>query len=773
MVEQHQPQTALGQALHARMSEHRWQREVKAALVRAAIIETVEKERETSGLSWRRALAAVAPDVSWPTYRSWRRKHDRLSGPAWERLLDERSPPTTALAESIVASARTLREVDRTMNTATAREHLSKQYGEAGLVSDAKLRRIWAAANLNNPSGHLPGHGRKGAATSTDSVGGPPVTPSKREKVEHFHGGAGLALLVAADIESGATLNLARAIETTTQAIEAPPGDVRDERAGRDERGHFTAAYNAQWREGVADGEVDARWASDARKAERRDLSKTRAAGLSVENMASKLFAMGATPLLTERRGFDGLAGPAGAWLGVTGALAYMPATLDKFLAELGLLDVDEPLWDAHAAQWSKLTQRWSTPGPQWLQTIAYIDGTADPYWTRAYALSGKVSRVGRVMPCLARVALNSGAGVPLLVTTHAGTAPLKHSLGRMLDRLRTVVGPQAAVDRMTVVDSEAGKAGVLWALHEQHDVFFISVLKGAVLKGSNLQQEGPWQKYRERDELCESGVHLSGKDAPEDGISLRAVQMHRPDSRHPHTTVFTTNASVEDLPTADVASVYLSRWPNQEQSFRDGRNGGGLNRSHGYGREQVTHLALVDKLTKSNASVARAEAAVLAATQTHDQLVTDLAETSTSTRKAALKLSTAQVKRTERALAQRQAKAAKLKTLPVMIQQRDTGRDSIMTCLKVTILALTEFVLKEYCGGLRAEWRTFIEALVALPVTVRTTKTRRLFQIHANPRQPALMAQLAEALVEVNGRKIRQGKRLLVFELVEPGKRG
>jgi len=576
--------------------------------------------------------------------------------------------------------------------------------------------------------------------------------------------------LIAADLETGTTVNLATAIEATIDAIEKPHGEVRDERAGRGEHGHFTAAYNAQWRDGVVPGEADARWASDARKAEGRDLTSMRTGALSVENLATKLFAMGATPLLTERRGFDGLAGPSGAWLGVGGAVPYMPATCDKLLAELGLLHVDEALWDAHAAQWSKLTQRWSTPGPSWVQSIAYIDGTADPYWTHAFALSGKVSRVGRVMPCVSRVALNSGAGVPLLIETHAGTAPLKRSIGRMLERLRTVVGPEAAVDRMTVIDSEAGHAGVLWALHGKSDVFFISVLKGAVLKGANLQQEGPWQAYRERDELCEAGVHLFGKDAPKSGVALRAVQMRRPNSRHPHTTVFTTNASVADLPTEDVASVYLSRWPNQEQVFRDGRNGGGLNRSHGYGREQVTHVALVDKLTKSNARVARAEAAVLTATKTRDQLALDLAATPISTGEAVLKLAAAQVKRTELALVQQQAQAAKLQTMPTMIQQRDTGRDSIMTCLKVTILALTEFVLKEYFGGLRAEWRTFIEALVKLPVTVRTTKTQRLFQIHANPRQPALMVQLAEAVGEVNRRKIRQGKRLLVFELVEVG---
>jgi len=68
-----------------------------------------------SGARCRRARRAVA-DVSGLG------KLDRLTGPTWERLLDERSPPNRALPESIVVSVRTLREVDRTMTTEKARE---------------------------------------------------------------------------------------------------------------------------------------------------------------------------------------------------------------------------------------------------------------------------------------------------------------------------------------------------------------------------------------------------------------------------------------------------------------------------------------------------------------------------------------------------------------------------------------------------------------------------------------------------------------------------
>lgn len=59
---------------------------------------------------------------------------------------------------------------------------------------------------------------------------------------------------------------------------------------------------------------------------------------------------MGACARVTERRGSDGLDGPAGAWLAALGGHAYIPATLDKALSQLGLLDVADAIWNAHAA---------------------------------------------------------------------------------------------------------------------------------------------------------------------------------------------------------------------------------------------------------------------------------------------------------------------------------------------------------------------------------------------------------------------------------------
>lgn len=70
-------------------------------------------------------------------------------------------------------------------------------------------------------------------------------------------------------------------------------------------------------------------------------------------------------------------------------------------------------------------------------------------------------------------------------------------------------------------------------------------------------------------------------------------------------------------------------------------------------------------------------------------------------------------------------------------------------------------------------EWRTFIEQLMQLPVTVRTTKARCLYQIHPNPRHAALMADLVLAVADLNRRALRRDTQRLEFEFLAPTSSG
>ncbi len=747
------PETEHGKQVREQVSDRRWQRIVLEADERAAVVDAVVALRDQGGVSWRQAVATVAPDLPWPSFVHHKRHYEARPGPTWERLLDGRAPPDTSLPRDVEITACLLRQLDPEIGVAAARKHLIKRFGEdKGQVSDTWLKRVWHDAGLNRPAGATGGNGAPGMAT------------------ELFHGGAGLALLGAAEAEVGTTLQLARAILAAgKQRVEAQDtAEAQGDADDRDDRGRFTAGYNARRRLDTEPGDADQRWSTDADKATQRDLATVGTVRSKPGTLASKLLAMGATPLLTERRGFDGLDGPSGEWLGVLGGTAYMPATLDKALAELGLLDVGDNVWQAHAANWSTLTSRWREPGEQWLRSVVYVDGTADPYWTRAFAASGKVSRVGRVMPCLTRVAVHSGEGVPLLVETHAGAVSLKKRLLPVLEKLDRAIGPSADVGRLTLVDSELGTAGCIWAMHDQTQMLFVTVVKGAVLKGAEISDEGPWQSFRERDQVREVEVHLRGKDAPEEGIRVRGVQVRRGDGRRPQTTLFATNASAEDLSPPEVATWYLGRWPKQEQKFAIGRNGGGLNRSHGYGGAHVEHVALEGKLGRAERSVRHAARRHELAEQTRDDLAEALVDAPAKARKQALTLAHRAVADRDKEHQRREQARARVDTLPGDIYVRDTGRDSVMTCLKLNVLSLLEFVMQEYFGGVAMHWRTFIEQFVGLPVEVRSNKRRCVHVIKANRRQPERMAQLRRAVDEVNRRKIRRGKQVLVFEIEE-----
>jgi hypothetical protein len=304
----------------------------------------------------------------------------------------------------------------------------------------------------------------------------------------------------------------------------------------------------------------------------------------------------------------------------------------------------------------------------------------------------------------------------------------------------------------------------------------FITVLKGAAAKAATIQTEGPSTSYRERDELRELTLRLRGQGAPEGGLELRGVQMSRLGGRRPKSTIFITNASADELETPQIAEAYLSRWPHQEQLFRDARNGGGLQHSHGYGGDNVTHLALPTQLERAKATVVRTEKTLRLAESVEYDLADAQAagdETAQTLTQEALATAVKQAKQARTALDKASANLERLETMPREIYRRDTGRDTIATCLKLTALMLVDFVLKEYFGGLKMEWRRFIEELIPLPVTRRVSKARVLFQIHANPRQPERMAQLRQACDVINARKLRRDGRALRFEVLEPSGRG
>ncbi|MBN2798685.1 MAG: transposase [Deltaproteobacteria bacterium] len=717
------------------------------------ILEEVAARHE-AGQSRRKALAEVAPRQSWSTYLHWWRCSRDREGAPWERQLDGRMPPPPSrVADDIVAAACLLRRLDPTITAESAQALLVAQFGaERGKVSGTVLKRVWKEAGLAQPRG---GH-----------RGGP------REEVTALSGGGALALLAAAAMETGVVDALGQAVVGLAKEACAHQDDVEPAEADalRDDQGRFTGDYNRAIR---GQGGRDPRRDTDAKKRTRRSLRSLRLLQTRPEVVGQKLLALGVSPLITERRGFDGLEGPSGAWLAALGGHAYADTTLDKCLAELALVDAGAALWPTHAQTWQRITAPWceGEDEARWLQTALYIDATQDPYWTRQFASSGKVSRVGRVMPCLTRVAVMGGPGVPLVVDTHVGTVSLQKALLPTLQRMDEVLG-EGELGRLTIVDAEMASVPLLSELAQRPGKWFITVLKGQAVKAAERSHVQPWQRYRQRDLIRAVEVHFDGKGTPEGGLTLRGVEKIREGSRNPTTTLFVTNATVEELTLEEVPDAYLSRWPHQEQRFRNGRNGLGLEHSHGYGGDTVAHVVLSTKLEQADRAVARAEARVerTKEVEAHAQQQLDATEQGARNKSRAVLASAAQGRRSaERALIKAQQEQQRLATMPREIYARDTTRDGIVTCAKLTVLMLLEFVLKEYFGNLRMEPRTFIELFVATPVTIRETRQERTYELQANPRSPANTQRLRDACAEVTRRQLRVGDKRLRFVVVGP----
>ena len=55
----------------------------------------------------------------------------------------------------------------------------------------------------------------------------------------------------------------------------------------------------------------------------------------------------------------------------------------------------------------------------------------------------------------------------------------------------------------------------------------------------------------------------------------------------------------------------------------------------------------------------------------------------------------------------------------------------------------------------------------------MKSSKGRCIYQFHANPRNPEMMAALAVAVAELNRRGLRRGEQRLAFEILQTLARG
>ncbi|MBI3181250.1 MAG: hypothetical protein HYZ28_03815 [Myxococcales bacterium] len=248
------------------------------------------------------------------------------------------------------------------------------------------------------------------------------------------------------------------------EAKEASAGRTPEaDLAHRDELGHFTVTYNRKRRRKRGE-EIASYLRSAAEKAEGRVPSWPRFVHERKETLEPKLAMLTYAPLVSGTKGWDALRATEAAGLLPLTGFAYMPSTLAKMTSALAISGAGPRLLEAVGKNWHRVAQeRWDEPGAM---AALYVDNQMKAVWSSLFTQSGKVSRLNRVMPCIANTFVHTGAGTPLLASVQSGTAPLAPRLVELVKEAEAKLDDE--VRRAVVIDAEGSTFDILEAFAKE-----------------------------------------------------------------------------------------------------------------------------------------------------------------------------------------------------------------------------------------------------------------------------------------------------------------
>lgn len=726
------------------------------------------------------ALRRVAPNVDRGSYRRWK---TIFYARGLEGLIDWRLPPKVEEMPAVVREAIcTLRRADPEISVERIVAHVAKHHGFT--TSGTTVKRVLHQAGLARRRG-------------------PPAGTSSGESRLEL---GGMKLVEAAIAETGYLSAMSTAVEgfvkDAVALTRSTPGDVMD----RDEFGRFLPEYNERFRKEAGD-KLGPGFESVEVKREEADPHRQHIAGASREVIQRKLTALLVSPLIGSGR-WDGMRVPRGELLGELCGFAYMPSTLDLFARELKYLGISSTLWEVHAHLALEASQGWGTGLSQ---AVIYVDATTKPVWTELFSHSTKVSQVGRVMPGLEVVSFHLGYGVPLWMSTHSGRAPLVKHVPAMLDGLEKATGSE--IGRIVVIDAEGNSIPFLHELECVQSRAWVTRLKPSFVEGHPVFGCTKWRPYRDGDQVRMGRASFK---APEGGeFRMRVVEIRR--RTKGTVTYLGASTLLNDLEwrPQDIADLYFGRWPNQEAQFRAVNQAVSFKQVRGYGKELVQNVAVVTKLDHLERRIVDLQERAHAREDEFEAKVRDLEKEQKSLEAADVRrvslggevkerLSTAdritgalrrlssdatsaqdETHRLAKLVAKRRnaadEAAEKLaRTLDDIekaehqqktyegrrtIFRHDVELDSLFTMLKVGLVFLVTYVLKEYLGDSKMEPVTFLERIAALPARLRVTPNLEIVTFEFNRRDPEMMELLTASCDAINerGLRLQSGRRLRV----------
>lgn len=775
------------QRVKSRISAASWERRVEQARADEAVIEEILAETRRCGvLNHAIAKVVAAARRSWAIRRvtAYRKR-------GFEGLIETRVPREPTVSRACREALQAARAANPRLKTSQALAILRHQH-VMPLPSESTIKREFARVDE-----------RRRYAGRAQPV-------AVRQVVElPFAGGE---LLLAAEVETQGIAELTkRVIGIAEEAKASAQGrEPAKDSAHRNRRGQFTVGYNRR-RKRKSGEKIASYLRSAAEKAEGRVPTWPRFVHERSESLEAKLRMLVFGPLVATTKGWDALRATEAAGLQSLTGFAYMPSTLAKFVSALAISGGGPLLLEAVGQRWHEVAQaHFDEPGAM---AALYIDNHAKEVWSSLFTMSGKVSRLNRVMPCITTTYAHTGAGTPVVLSVQSGAAPLAPRLITLVERAERVLGGD--VERAVVIDSEGSTFDLLESFSKRKRVL-ITPLRPARAPDLELRYSrgSYFRPYRDNDELRVASCTLRHKATGRE-LELGALIIRR--NHRSSDNVLLTNGISLGMEGRDLADLYFRRWPIQENAFKEGA-AVGLDRHKGNCGRMVANVAIVTEMEKietriqsareAQSRVAADTAALEATAEKLDKedrrakaalairrrRIDDLIKHDKTAGKTFAKTAVehqhalvhaekvaAQVNAANLAVERNHARAAKLQkriaddtarqqrlTPQRSIRQLDVAQDSILTAAKLTALQLIAFALRLYLADRPMTPQTFITRVLSIQGRKEIDATAEYIYFYENIRDPEMSDALRNACLRLNQRNLQRDGRLLHYS-VEP----
>ena len=725
--------------------------------------------------SERAAVARLKVNVNRTTILRWRKRYEQLG---FDGLIDIRTGPYSSISAEIQSAICTLRRVDPNMNVESILSHLKKYHDFK--TSNTSVKRILRKNDLSR---------KHSDAQKGDTA---------RGEVRLEFGG--MKLLEVACVETDYVGSLARAVSAHVKELPCPDTAAKPDKSGRDEYGRILPEFNERYRKKEGDP-IGPGFLSVEEKRKDMNPERMEIRNARVSTIEQKLMGLMCSPLIGSGR-WDGMrASSADTFLNEICGYPYMPATLDRFARELKYAGVANTLWEVHARLWIEQTSHW---GDEQKAAVIFADGTPKAIWTDLFSQSTKVGHVGRIMPGLDVVAFHSGYGVPIFMITYSGRAPLVKVLPDAINRLDKICGLHS-LGRIVVIDAEANSVPYLKGLeYGEPRRAWITLLRSSWVENKEIFNLTDYEEYRNGDRIR---MGIADFNDPNGGtFRMRVVEIERRTSGK--ITCIGASMILDELEwtASNIADLYFDRWPSQEANFRAVSQAAGFKNVHGYGKQLVDNISVVTELDELSRKTGNAEERlarqigrmekcerkvsegkqIIDSKINHKETVQkeitnrlipgetvtpslqklveeqqDLTDKIEQEKENLIKSQSRYDKaktncdNTENRLNGYQEKKGKLEDRK-KIFKHDVESDSLFSLLKVGLVLMITYVLREYLGNACMDALTFLERVATLPARLRTTPTLEIVTFEYNRRDPDVMALLEKYCEAINSRGLR-----------------